>query len=58
MEARDDGSFRRRLRWQDVPGHTHFESALLQYQFVAVDPGGGILARSEVFGDIVLSACP
>jgi hypothetical protein len=58
MEARDDGTFRRRLRWQDVPGHTHFESALLQYQFVAVDPGGGILARSEVFGDIVLSACP
>jgi hypothetical protein len=58
MEARDDGTFRRRLRWQDVPGHTYFESALLQYQFVAVEPGGGILARSEVFGDILLSACP
>ncbi len=58
MEAREDGSFRRRLRWQDVPGHSYFESAVLQYQFVAVDHQGEILARSDVRGDIVLSACP
>jgi hypothetical protein len=58
MEAREDGTFRRRLRWQDVPGNAYFESAVLQYQFVAVDRQGGILGRSEVFGDIVLNACP
>jgi len=58
MEPRDDGTFRRRLRWQDVPGHSYFDSALLQYQFVAVDYQGAIIARSEVYGDIVLSACP
>ncbi len=58
MEPREDGTFRRRLRWQDVPGSAIFESALLQYQFVAVDHQGGILGRSEVYGDIILSACP
>jgi len=58
MEAREDGTFRRRLRWQDVPGNSYFESAVLQYQFVAVDHQGEIIARSEVYGDILLSACP
>lgn len=38
-------------------GFTSFPKAILQYQFVAEGTGGQILARSPVFGDVLLELC-
>ena len=42
---------------EDIPNFTKFETAWVQYQFVAYDKAFGRVATSDVYSDIVLSAC-
>ncbi|MGB7537474.1 MAG: right-handed parallel beta-helix repeat-containing protein [Anaerolineales bacterium] len=41
----------------DVPGFNGFESAVLQYQFVAYNKAQEVIGRSDVYGDIAFKKC-
>ncbi len=41
----------------DVNGFNGFDSAVLQYQFVAYNKAQAVLGRSDVYGDIAFKKC-
>ncbi len=41
----------------DVDGYHEFESAVLQYQFVAYNKAQAVIGRSDVYGDIAFKRC-
>jgi hypothetical protein len=57
MNPAGDGGFLVKLLSESIPGFGQFELAWLQYQFVAVDAKEQVIARSEVYWNIVVSAC-
>jgi hypothetical protein len=57
MNAKGNGIFQRSMPTSALPAVGQFNSALIQYQFVATDAGGTILARSPVYNDIQLGPC-
>jgi CSLREA domain-containing protein len=42
---------------ETIPGFTNWENAWVQYQFVAYDKSSASVEISEVYSDVVLSAC-
>jgi hypothetical protein len=56
MEPQVDMFYSLTLVSESIPGFMTFSEAYLQYQFVA-EGGGGILGRSQVYGDIGLERC-
>ena len=56
MDPQEDMFYSLTLASESIPGFISFSEAYLQYQFVA-EGAGGILGRSQVYGDIVLERC-
>jgi hypothetical protein len=57
MKAQGNGIFQRSLPTSALPGLGQVNAGLLDYQFVATDAIGTILARSPVYNDIQLGPC-
>jgi len=57
MNPTSSGGFLVKLLSESIPGFAQFENAWLQYQFVAVDGNEQVVARSEVYWNVVISAC-
>jgi hypothetical protein len=58
MTPLGDGVFAFDLMSENVPDFTMFDQAMLQYQFVATNDAGQILARSPVYSDVSFAVCP
>ena len=57
MTSLGSGWYSYMLLSEDIPDFTKFPDAWVQYQFVAFDKSNTILVRSDVLGDVELSAC-
>jgi len=53
------GGYSSTVTWDDIPqlSQIQWSSAAFAYQFVVVDASNNILARSQVFRDVMLSPC-
>jgi hypothetical protein len=56
MEPQGDLFYSLTLVSESIPGFISFSDAYLQYQFVA-EGAGGILGRSQVYGDVEVKLC-
>jgi hypothetical protein len=50
-------NYRLTLASKSIPGVVGFAQATFQYQFVATGPGGAVVARSPVYGDVEVKLC-
>lgn len=57
MKDKGNGLYQITVQSRQIPGADKFDSATLMYQFIATGSGGGILGRSEVYGDVTLTKC-
>jgi hypothetical protein len=57
LSPHGNGLFEHSLSTGLLPAAGQFDSAVLLYQFVATGAGGAILARSPVYGDVLLGPC-
>jgi hypothetical protein len=53
------GGYSTTISWDEIPqlSQIQWSSAVFAYQFVVVDMGDNVLARSQVFRDVMLSPC-
>ncbi len=58
MHSLGNGLYEYNLLADKVPDAQSFGEAIFKYQFVATDINKNILARSQVFSDVTMSACP
>lgn len=58
MNPQGGGEYSRTLMSSGIPGYDSLGEAYLQVQLVASDGTGAELARTEVFGDVMLMPCP
>jgi hypothetical protein len=57
MNPKGDGLFRTVVKSSTIPGADRFGKATVLYQFIVIGTNGKVLARSESYGDLSLSAC-
>ena len=57
MNPQGGGTFTRTVNTSAISGAAQYSAAYVDYQFVATGSGGAILARSDVYSNIVLTTC-
>ena len=57
MSPLGSGNYEYNLASTSIPGYASYPEAWLLYQFVATGPGGSVLLRSDVFGNLTLLDC-
>ncbi len=57
MKPAGSGRYSYELLTEDISGFSKWENAWIQYQFVAYDKSFNRVATSDVYSDLVLSAC-
>ncbi len=57
MSPAGNGQFTAMVYAENIPGAETFGESWVQYQFVALDKNGEVLARSEVFWNLTSSPC-
>ena len=57
MSSAGGGWYQITLAAKSIANHDAYKNSLLLYQFVATGDGGAVLARSQTFSDVAISAC-
>jgi hypothetical protein len=57
MQAEGGGKFEAIVPSNAIPSYNRFQDSLFLYQFAGTGAGNAVIQRSQVYGDITLSAC-